>query len=54
MLEDPMVVMFEQIKEYQIRANKELTPALWVERPFVIYGELEMVENMVEMNRRKN
>jgi hypothetical protein len=27
--------------------KKELTPALWVEKPYVTYGELEMVENMV-------
>jgi hypothetical protein len=31
-VEDPMVVMFEQTKEYQIRAKKDLTPGLWVEK----------------------
>jgi hypothetical protein len=49
-VEDPMVVMFEQTKEYQIQAKNELTPALWVEKPYVTYGELEMVEKMVKMD----
>lgn len=28
----PMVVMFEQTKEYQIRAKSDLTPGLWLEK----------------------
>ncbi|MGD0818203.1 MAG: hypothetical protein ABR986_07365 [Methanomassiliicoccales archaeon] len=48
-----MVVMFEQTKEYRIRAKAELTQALWVKKPYVTYGELEMVENIVKMNRMK-
>ena len=43
-VEDPMVVMFEQTKEYQIMSKSELPPALWVKGPFVTYGLLEMVE----------
>jgi hypothetical protein len=43
-VEDPMVVMFEQTKDYQIRAKSELTPRSWVERPYVTYGKLEMVD----------
>ena len=35
MVEDPMVVMFEQTKEYQIMPKRELTAALWVEKPYV-------------------
>jgi hypothetical protein len=52
MVEDPMVVMFEQTKEYQILPKSDLTPGLWVERPYVTYGSLELVENMVWMNQR--
>lgn len=33
-------------------ANEELTPGLWIERTYATYGELEMVENMVERNKR--
>jgi hypothetical protein len=50
-VEDPMGVMFERSKEYQIRAKAELTPGLWVEKPYVTYGELEMVEKMVQTHR---
>lgn len=48
-----MVVMFVQTKWYQIRPKAELTPALWVEKPYVTYGPLEMVEKMVWINRTK-
>ena len=48
-----MDVMFEQTKEYRIMAKGELTPGLWVEKPYVTYGELEKLENMVEMERWK-
>jgi hypothetical protein len=51
-VEDLMVVMFEQTKEYQIMPKKELTPRLWVKKPYVTYGPLEMVESMVRTNRR--
>ena len=50
---DPMVVMFEQTKEYQIRPKSELTPALWVEKPYATFGELKIVESIVLMNREK-
>ena len=33
--EDLMVVMFEQTEEYRIMAKSELTPELWVEKPYV-------------------
>lgn len=52
-VEDSMDVMFEQTKEYRIMAKGELTPGLWVEKPYVTYGELEKLENMVEMERWK-
>jgi hypothetical protein len=48
-----MVVMFEQTKEYQIMPKKELTPRLWVVKPYVTYGSLEMVENMVHVHQSK-
>lgn len=50
MVEDPMVVMFEQTKEYQIMPKRELTAALWVEKPYVTYGPLEMMKRMVRKN----
>lgn len=40
-IENPMVVLFSQLKQYAIMPNEELTPALWVERPFVVYGAVE-------------
>jgi hypothetical protein len=48
-VQEPMVVMFEQTKEYQIMPKKELTAALWVEKPYVTYGELGMVEMNLRM-----
>ena len=53
-VKDRMVVMFEQTKGYQICPKGELTPALWVQKPYVTYGSLEMVENMVRINRGSN
>jgi len=50
-VKDPMVVMFEQSKEYMIMAKSELTPGLWVEKPYATYGKLEIVERMVRINR---
>jgi len=37
-MEDPMIVLFSQSKQYAIMPNEELTPALWGERPYVVYG----------------
>ena len=37
-VKDPMVIMFEQTKEYQIIPKRELTPGLWVKTPYVTYG----------------
>ena len=36
-----MVVLFSQTKQYAIMPNEELTPALWLERPYVVYGAVE-------------
>jgi hypothetical protein len=52
-VKDPMVVMFEQSKEYMIMAKSELTPGLWREKPYVTYGSLEMVERMVRIERKR-
>jgi hypothetical protein len=41
---DPMVVLFSQSKQYAIMPNEELTPALWSERPYVVYGVVEQME----------
>jgi hypothetical protein len=46
-LEDPMVVLFSQSKQYAMMPEKDLTPALWVERPYVVYGTLEQMERML-------
>ncbi len=43
--------MFEQAKEYQIMPKSELTPGLWVKKPYVTYGPVEMVEKMVRMKK---
>ena len=40
-IEDPMVVLFSQSKQYAIMPKEELIPALWLERPYVVYGALE-------------
>jgi hypothetical protein len=40
-MEDPMVVLFSQSKQYAIMPNEELTPALWIVRPYVVYGAVE-------------
>lgn len=53
-VKNPMVVMFEQTKEYRIMAKSELTPGLWVEKPYVTFGELKQIEKMVRTNRRKD
>jgi hypothetical protein len=53
LIEDSMIVMFEQTKEYQIISKKELTSGLWVEKPYVTYGQLEMLENMVHVHQSK-
>lgn len=50
-VKNPMVVMFEQTKEYMIMAKKELTPGLWVEKPYVIFGEMRVVGKMVRMEK---
>jgi hypothetical protein len=42
-----MVVLFSQSKQYAIMSNEELTPALWLERPYVTYGPLEQMERML-------
>jgi hypothetical protein len=41
LIEDPMVVLFSQSKQYAIMPNEELTPVLWRERPYVVYGAVE-------------
>jgi hypothetical protein len=46
-IEDPMVVLFSLSKQYAIMPNEELTPALWLERPYVVYGALEQIERMI-------
>ncbi len=46
-VEDPMVVLFSQSKQYAIMPNEELTPALWMERPYVVYGAVEQMERML-------
>jgi hypothetical protein len=53
-VKDPMVMVFEQIKEYQILAEVGLTPALWVKKPYATYSSLEMVEYMVEIKSEKS
>jgi hypothetical protein len=40
---DPLVVLFSQSKKYAIMPKEELTPALWMERPYVVYGPLEKI-----------
>jgi hypothetical protein len=46
-LEDPMVVLFSQSKQYAIMPKEELTSALWMERPYVVYGAVEQMERMI-------
>jgi hypothetical protein len=41
LIEDPMVVLFSQSKQYAIMPKEELTPVLWRERPYVVYGAVE-------------
>jgi hypothetical protein len=43
-LKDPMVVLFSQSKQYVIMSNEGLTPALWMERPYVVYGAVEQMK----------
>jgi hypothetical protein len=42
-----MIVLFSQSKQYAIMPKKELTPAFWMERPYVVYGAVEQMENML-------
>lgn len=46
LIEDPMIVLFSQSKQYAITSKEELTPALWVEKPYVVYGAVEQMERM--------
>jgi hypothetical protein len=49
-IEDPMVVLFSQSKQYAIMAKEELTPALWMERPYVVYGAVEWKDSFLKNN----
>lgn len=39
-IEDPMVVMFNQTKRYTLLPRSELTQDLWLQQPYVTHGPL--------------
>jgi hypothetical protein len=48
LVEDPVVVMVHQTKEYRILAASEATPALWLKKPYATYGPMEPIEKLVK------
>jgi hypothetical protein len=47
-IQEAMVVRFQQTKEYQILPNAELTPALWLKKPYVTYGPVQDIEKVAK------
>jgi len=48
LVEDPVVVMIHQTKEYQILPAAEDTPAHWLKNPYVNFGPMEPIEKLVK------
>ncbi len=46
--------MFEPTEEYEIMGNIDLTPELSVEKPYVMFGEMEVMENITGIKPGKN